>query len=224
MSAVRHFAVHSNLAQNEDFIEWIGIAMKILILVILLGISFLPDSGYTADATIPKEILAKIKAKAINEHPGNASTQNKVIKNQIAAYKEIETYQNKNVPVTVLNKIKINISLNHPFNYTTQLFFMNQQVNLYMKLGLLGSHLFPAEIVECEELRWRLAVNGKPATYRGTLKPGTVDVIYVEVRGRRGLIGQNFGFPNPGGAWEVMVWGDHNISRKHREKFLCEKF
>jgi len=78
--------------------------------------------------------------------------------------------------------------------------------------------------VECENLKWQLAVKGRPAIYRGTVKSGSVDVIYVEIRDNRGLIGQNFGFTNPGGSWEIMVWGDNYISTRHREKFYCEKY
>ncbi len=67
-------------------------------------------------------------------------------------------------------------------------------------------------------------MSGTPATYRGTVDPGSVDVIYVEVRGNRGLIGQNDGFTTPGGSWEVLVWGDHDIRREHEEKFACETY
>jgi len=198
--------------------------MKLFIVVISLSILLLPMPAFTVDTPVPKNVLAKIKAKAEADSPSNHSVQEAQVKAQIEAYQEVQNYENKQVPVSVIEKIRVNIGLTHPYDYTTQLFFMNQQVNSYLKMGLMSSHLFPASLVTCEDLKWKLAVSGKPAVYRGTVKPGTVDVIYVEVRNSRGLIGQNFGFPNPGGTWEVMVWGDYNIKKRHREKFLCEKY
>jgi len=198
--------------------------MKLFIVVISLSILLVPMPALTVDTPVPKNVLAKIKAKAEADSPGNHSVQKAQVRAQTEAYWKVQTYENKQVPVSVIEKIRVNIRLTHPYNYTTQLFFMNQQVNSYLKMGLMSSHLFPSSLVICEDLKWKLAVGGKPAVYRGTVKPGTVDVIYVEVRNHRGLIGQNFGFPNPGGTWEVMVWGDYNIKKKHREKFLCEKY
>ena len=198
--------------------------MKLFIVVVSLSILLVPMPAFTADTPVPKDVMAKIKAKAQTDSPGNRTAQQAQVKAQVEAYRKVQTYENKRVPVTVIDKIRVNIGLTHPYDYTTQLFFMNQQVNSYLRMGLMSSHLFPSSLVECEDLKWRLTVKGKPAVYRGTVKPGTVDVIYVEVRGSRGLIGQNFGFPNPGGSWEIMVWGDYNILKKHREKFLCEKY
>ena len=198
--------------------------MKLIIVIVSLSILLLPISALTADTPVPKDVLAKIKAKAKSDSPGNRSAQEAQVNAQVTAYREVQTYENKQVPATVIDKIRVNIGRTHPYDYTTQLFFMNQQVNSYLKMGLMSSHLFPASLVTCENLKWRLTKTGKPAVYRGTVKPGTVDVIYVEVSNSRGLIVKNFGFPNPGGSWEIMVWGDYNIRKKHREKFLCEKY
>ena len=198
--------------------------MKLFTVIVSLSILLLPMSAFTADTSVPKDVLEKIKAKAQSDAPGNRSAQETQVKTQVEAYRKVQSYENKQVPITVIDKIRFNIGRTHPHDYTTQLFFMNQQVNAYLKLGLMSSHLFPANLVTCENLRWRITRTGRPAVYRGTVKPGTVDVIYVEVRSSRGLIGQNYGFPNPGGSWEIMVWGDYNILKKHREKFLCEKY
>ena len=177
-----------------------------------------------AEARIPAPVMKKIEARAASDFPGNKSAQKNTIKAQTNAYSRIENYGNKQVPALVLNKIKISTTQYYPYDYSAQLFFINQQVNSYLKLGVLSERLFPPKVVDCENLKWKLAVSGTPATYRGTVDPGTVDVIYVEVRSGRGLIGQNYGFTNPGGSWEVMVWGDYNIRRKHKEKFYCEKY
>ncbi|MGI9318660.1 MAG: hypothetical protein ACR2QW_15130 [bacterium] len=198
--------------------------MKLFIIIISLSILLMPIPAFTVETPVPKNILGKIRAKAETDSPGNRSVQETQVKSQIEAYRKIQTYENKQVPVTVIDRIRVNMGLTHPYDYTTQLFFMNQQVNSYLKMGLMSSHLFAAKLVTCEDLKWKLAVKGKPAVYRGRVNPGTVDVIYVEVRNSRGLIGQNFGFPNPGGTWEVMVWGDYHIIKRHREKFLCEKY
>ena len=198
--------------------------MKHCLILIYLVISLQPVFVSAADARIPGPVMDKIKARAASAFPGNTAAQKATIKTQSDAYSRVEAYSNKEIPATVLNKIRVTTTQYYPFDYSAQLFFINQQVNSYLKLGVLSERLFPPKVVDCENLKWKLAVSGTPATYRGTVEPGTVDVIYVEVRGSRGLIGQNYGFTNPGGSWEVMVWGDHNIRRKHREKFYCEKY
>jgi hypothetical protein len=177
-----------------------------------------------ADARIPAPIMNKIKARAASDSPGNTAAQKDTINRQSAAYNRVDNYSNKEIPAVVLNKIRVTTTQYYPFDYSAQLFFINQQVNSYLKLGVLSERLFPPKVVDCENLKWKLAVSGTPATYRGTVDPGSVDVIYVEVRGSRGLLGQNYGFTNPGGSFEVMVWGDLNIRRKHKEKFYCEKY
>jgi hypothetical protein len=201
-----------------------GKATKIFMPVIMLVISMLPAFVNAADATIPKQIMEKIKTKATIDFPGNKSVQNEAINTQTEAYNQVKKYSNKKVPVVVINRIRRNTTRYYPSDYSAQLFFLNQQVNTYLKLGVISERLFPPKIVECENLKWKLTVKGRPAIYRGTVEPGTVDVIYVEVRSGRGLIGQNFGFTNPGGTWEIMVWGDYNIRKRHKEKFYCEKY
>ena len=198
--------------------------MKHCLILIYLVISLQPVFVSAADARIPGPVMDKIKARAASDFPGNTAAQKATIKTQSEAYGRVENYSNKEIPAAVLNKIRVTTTQYYPFDYSAQLFFINQQVNSYLKLGVLSERLFPPKVVDCENLKWKLAVSGTPATYRGTVEPGTVDVIYVEVRGNRGLIGQNYGFTNPGGSWEIMVWGDYNIRRKHKEKFYCEKY
>ena len=193
-------------------------------LAFILVASTLPAFVNAADATIPGLIREKINVKAATEFPEDKSAQNKAIKTQSEAYNQVEKYSNKKVPIAVINTIKRNTTRYYPYDYSTQLFYLNQQVNSYLRLGIISERLFPPKTVECDNLKWKLTLTGRPAIYRGTVEPGTVDVIYVEVRGSRGLIGQSYGFTNPGGAWEIMVWGDDNVRKKHREKFYCEKY
>jgi hypothetical protein len=56
------------------------------------------------------------------------------------------------------------------------------------------------------------------------VKPGSVGVASVEERNVKRVIGQGMGFPNPGGIWEITVWGDYDIRYRDREKFYCEKY
>ncbi len=96
----------------------------------------------------------------------------------------------------------------------------------YILVSILAMFLTSsfADVVKCQDLRWKLVTKGRPAIYRGYVKAGTVDVIHVEVRKSSGVIGQGMGFPNPGGNWEIYVYGDRNIKKSHREIFYCEKF
>jgi hypothetical protein len=57
-----------------------------------------------------------------------------------------------------------------------------------------------------------------------TVKPGSVGVASVEERNVKRVIGQGMGFPNPGGTWEITVWGDYDIRNRDRVKFYCEKY
>lgn len=198
--------------------------MKSVIRLALSSLLLLPLAGAAAGTAIPRDVLAGIEARAAEVHPGSRSNQKRFVREQSDAYRSLQEYRNADVPRNVINRIRINVAANHPYDFMRQLFFLNQQANLFLKFGLLSAHVLPPEVVECEDLEWRLAVRGKPATYRGTIKPGSADIIYIEVRKGHDLIGQNFAFPNPGGAFEVMVWGDHFIKRSHRENFLCEKY
>lgn len=196
--------------------------MKALIRLFLAGLIVVV--GAAIAESIPQDVLAGLQARAAETHPGNHAEQQRYIREQSDAYRTIEAYSNPKVPAQVIDRIRVNVAVNHPFDFTRQLYFLNQQTNLFLRFGLVSSHVLPPRVVDCEELEWRLAVRGQPATYRGTVKPGTADIIYIEVRKGQRLVGQNFAFPNPGGAWEVMVWGDHLIKRSHREIFYCEKY
>jgi len=111
---------------------------------------------------------------------------------------------------------------------------MNKLIAIVL-IALISSPSFAVEAVRCKNLWWKLTVEGKPAIFRGTVKAGTVDVIHIEVRKDYGkqwindweryrTIGLAKGFPNPGGSWEVTVWGDFKIDRLNLVKFFCEKY
>lgn len=111
---------------------------------------------------------------------------------------------------------------------------MNKLITLVL-ITLISSPSFAIETVTCKKLWWKLTVEGKPATYRGTVKAGSADVIHIEVRkyygkrlakdwGRFRTVGLAKGFPNPGGSWEINVWGDLKIDQDNRVKFFCEKY
>ncbi len=72
--------------------------MKIFVLVILLIIPMLSTSASPAGVPIPKESLAKIKAKAATDFPGDLSKQREVVKTQSNAYNEVESYKNEDIP------------------------------------------------------------------------------------------------------------------------------
>jgi hypothetical protein len=57
-----------------------------------------------------------------------------------------------------------------------------------------------------------------------TVKPGSVGRASIEERNVKRVIGQGMGFPNPGGTWEITVWGDYNIRNRDKVKFYCEKY
>jgi hypothetical protein len=57
-----------------------------------------------------------------------------------------------------------------------------------------------------------------------TVKPDSGRVAAVEERNVKLFIGQGMGFPNPGGIWEIIVWGDYYIKNRDRLKFYCEKY
>ncbi len=78
--------------------------------------------------------------------------------------------------------------------------------------------------VECSQLRWKLTETGRPGIYRGTVKPGSVDIIHIVMSNRKGVYGQAMGFPNPAGHWQIKVYGDYHVKKRHTERFYCEKF
>lgn len=89
----------------------------------------------------------------------------------------------------------------------------------------LFSNLAAAETVDCQHLRWRLVDDGTLAVYRGRVEPGTADIVHIEViSNSKGVIGQGMGFPNPAGNFEISVYGDYRIRKRHGTRFYCEKF
>jgi len=78
--------------------------------------------------------------------------------------------------------------------------------------------------VDCPDLTWRLVKEGLPGVYRGHVKPGAVDVIYLELYNNSGVIGDGMGFPNPGGNWEITIYSDYHVKKRHREVFYCEQY
>lgn len=179
-----------------------------------------PTSAYATDALISKETLLIIEAKAAVDFPNDYSKQEDVIKAQTTAYAEIKNYKNENVPVKILENLKIKAARNFPLDYRFQLSIILQQVNSDLKLSRYSLHSIVTDIEKCEDLKWRLGnKGGQEYYYWGTLKPGSADVIYVV-----GLFGQNFGFPNPDGTWEITVWDDYKVENTRREKFACEKY
>jgi len=102
-------------------------------------------------------------------------------------------------------------------------------VNIYVAIVLLvflSSPCFATETVECEDLQWKLVVTGTTGTFRGTVKAGSADVIHIEVRRGNGktLIGQGMSFANTDGSWEIIIWADYSLKKRHRAWFYCEKY
>ena len=193
-------------------------AIKVFLYGVLAGFAMLPASGYATDA-IPKDVLEQIEAQAIWDFPDDIKMRKEEVRNQVAAYRRIRDYKHEKVPPEVLKTIKMQASLYAHYDYLNQLFLINKQVNSYIKMGILSSRSYISEMVDCKFLRWRLTVKGSPAIYRGTVKAGSADVIHVEVRSKDRIIAQDFGFPNPRGAWEIILWGDYKIAEKHKETF-----
>ena len=135
--------------------------MKYCLVLIYLIIALQPVFVSAADARIPAPVMNKIKARAASAFPGNTAAQKETIKTQSAAYKRIENYSNKEIPAVVLNKIRVTTTQYYPFDYSAQLFFINQQVNSFLRLGVLSERLFPPKVVDCENLKWKLAAAGR---------------------------------------------------------------
>ena len=80
-----------------------------------------------------------------------------------------------------------------------------------------------SKVVDCVDLRWKLVKQGRPAIYRGSVKPGSAVHLQIEVRNKTRIIGQASAVPNGGGNWQMRVWGDYNIKKRHKERFYCHK-
>ncbi len=92
-------------------------------------------------------------------------------------------------------------------------------------LVLITVFSFPAQAEKCQDLKWKLTErDGRYATYRGKIKPGSADVVHIELRNNRGIIAQDFGYPNPLGSWEINLYADRNVKRGHKESFVCESY
>ncbi len=84
---------------------------------------------------------------------------------------------------------------------------------------------FPAQAEKCLGLKWKLTErDGHYATYRGKITPGSADVVHIELRNNKGIIAQDFGYPNPLGSWEINLYADRKVKRSHKESFVCESY
>ena len=59
-------------------------------LALILVVSMLPTFVNAADATIPSQIMEKIKVKAVTEFPEDKSAQKKSINTQTEAYNQVK--------------------------------------------------------------------------------------------------------------------------------------
>ena len=172
---------------------------------------------------VPVRILEKLKIKAAQDYPLDFRIQLSNIIQQAYSYIKLDRLSRHsftNAPDKLIEKLKIKAAQNYPLDYRFQLSIILQQVDSGLKLSRYSLHSIVTDIEKCEDLRWKLGnKGGQEYYYWGTLKPGSADVIYVV-----GLLGQNFGFPNPDGTWEITVWDDYKVGITYREKFYCDKF
>ena len=177
---------------------------------------------------VPARLLEKLKIKAAQDFPLDYRIRLSNIIQQVNSYIKLgrlSRHSFTKVPPRLVEKLKIKAAQDFPLDYRFQLSIIINQVNSELRLGRYSMRLFAPGIVKCRSLRWRLGnKGGLEYYYWGTLKPGSADVIYVVVKSNLGLIGQNFGFPNPDGTWGITIWGDYNLGNTRKEKFYCEKY
>ena len=177
---------------------------------------------------VPVKILEKIIIKAAQDFPLDYRIRLSNLIQQVHSYIKLgrlSRHSFANAPAKLIEKLKIKAAREFPLDYRFQLSIILQQVNSDIKLSRYSLHSIATDIEKCEKLRRRLAnKGGREYYYWGTVTPGSADVIYVVVTSNLGLIGQNFGFPNPDGTWEVTIWGDYNVGNTRKEKFYCEKY
>ena len=177
---------------------------------------------------VPVKTLEELKKKVAQDYPLDYSFQLTNLIRQAYSYTKLGRLSRRSfvrAPEKLVERLKIKAAREFPLDYRFQLSIILQQVNSALKLGHFSGHSYAPDIEECEKLRWRVAgKGGQEYYYWGTLKPGSADVIYVVVKSDLGLIGQNFGFTNPDGSWEITNQGDYRVGVSREENFYCEKY
>ena len=177
---------------------------------------------------VPAEILDRLKATAARDFPLDYGAQLSNVFQQAHAYKKLDRLSGRSfadVPAKLVERLKLKAARGFPLDYRSQLSIILQQVNSELKLGRYSGYPFASGIEKCKGLRHRLGnKGGSEYIYWGSLQPGSADVIYVVVKSNLGIIGQNFGFTQPDGTWEVTIWGDYHVGTARKETFYCEKF
>ena len=160
---------------------------------------------------VPVHIVERIKIRTAQNYPLNYSTQLFFINQQVNSYLKLGLLSS---PLFTAKNVKCE--------------------NLRWKLSVRGtpavyrgtvkSDAVDVVYVEVRGIRKALRVwpgsvdvigvkDRNNRTVR-TVKPGSVGMATIEERNVKGVIGQGMGFPNPGGTWEITVWGDYDIRNR----------
>ncbi|MGX9728538.1 MAG: toll/interleukin-1 receptor domain-containing protein [Candidatus Electronema sp. VV] len=80
------------------------------------------------------DLIKIIKEDARLAHPGDFSTQQYIVKEQITAMRAINGLNDTGIPEDILRDIKLNTATAHPNDFSTQLYIIREQIKAWKNL------------------------------------------------------------------------------------------
>lgn len=100
-----------------------------------------------SDEGIPEEVVARIEENAANDHPDNYSTQRYVIKNQVEAWYQVQSFNPEGLPEEIVAQIVQRVRTEHPYDFSTQYFVARNQSDAWNQIESLEEENVPKETV-----------------------------------------------------------------------------
>ncbi len=83
---------------------------------------------------VEPEVVKTIKENAKMAYPGDYSTQQYVVKEQIIAFRAVNSLLDADIPIDILDSIKYDAAIAYPSDYSTQLYVIREQIKAWKNL------------------------------------------------------------------------------------------
>jgi hypothetical protein len=105
-------------------------------------------SSKAQSLSLDDSIVAQIKERARQGHPGDHATQQYVIEEQMNSALALRNISDNQIPESEVGQIKRRAALEHPGDYSTQLYVVNEQMAAYKQLFATPQTGMPESVLD----------------------------------------------------------------------------